>query len=298
MLKWVAKKLRHLWAQCFARALSSAAFHNDVAHWTELQMLPKATLCAPLRAGKQHQAQRVAFTRQRLHRWRDGERGAVWQDIPSYTQARKRSHVTPEMDKAMRQQRCAELCGDGAISQACKTLYSPELLDPSTVLDEMRAKHPAATRPPDLAQLGQVNAGLAPTMDAEAVKGAINTFSQHSGAGPSGLRPSQSLSPAHSDQVLEHLAHVINLITWGQAHHDIAAWVYGASLMALPKKDGSARPIAVGEALLLFPPLRAPPSPPPPSLLPGSGSGAAWFGFLYVFTCFVHLWPGCPGVRR
>jgi hypothetical protein len=35
----------------------------------------------------------------------------------------------------------------------------------------------------------------------------------------------------------------------GQAHQDVAPWLCGAVLMALPKKDGSARPVAVGETL-------------------------------------------------
>ena len=133
-------------------------------------MLPKAVLCSPARAGKQHETQRVAFTRQRLQRWLDGDRATLWQDLPSYKLPRKRDSVCPNTAKAFRQARCDELCGEGALSQACKALYKPGLLDPTVVLEEMRAKHPVTGRLPDLSQLGVANVRLAPAIAADSVK--------------------------------------------------------------------------------------------------------------------------------
>ena len=79
---------------------------------------------------------------------------------------------------------------------------------------------------------------------------ALKSFNKHSGAGPSGLRPfhlRQALVPAHSDQVVDHLSSLVLLMTRGEAHADISPWLCGALLTALPKKDGSFRPIAVGD---------------------------------------------------
>ena len=155
------------------------------------------------------------------------------------------------MEKALRQQRCADLCREGADSKACKALYAPGLLDPNAVRGEMSAKHPSA-QVPDLSRLGANNVGLVPAINADDIRASIASFNRHSGAGPSGLRPlhlKEALGPATADQVLDHLSNVINLLIRGQAHRDIAPWLCGALLMALPKKDGSARPIAVGEVL-------------------------------------------------
>ena len=49
--------------------------------------------------------------------------------------------------------------------------------------------------------------------------------------------------------MLEHLCDLVNLLARGQAPTEVAPWLCGASLMALPKKDGSSRPIAVGEVI-------------------------------------------------
>ena len=57
------------------------------------------------------------------------------------------------------------------------------------------------------------------------------------------------MGPAYSDQVIEHLTAVVCVLVAGQAHADVSPWLCGATLMALPKKDGTARPIAVGETL-------------------------------------------------
>ena len=59
----------------------------------------------------------------------------------------------------------------------------------------------------------------------------------------------QALTPVHADQVAEHLTTTITLLMRGQAHADVSPWLCGALLMALPKKDGGLRPIAVGEVL-------------------------------------------------
>ena len=116
----------------------------------------------------------------------------------------------------------------------------------------MRAKHPEARQHPDLTSLGAASRGLVPAVDADNVAAALKTFNKHSGAGPSGLRPfhlKQALVPAYSDQVLDHLTAMVNLLVRGEAHTDVSPWLCGALLMALPKKDGNYRPIAVGEVL-------------------------------------------------
>ena len=78
--------------------------------------------------------QRVAFTRQRLQRWLDGERATLWQDIPRYKAVRRKQDMTEDYEKSLRHRRCMDLCREGADSNSCKALYKPDLLDPNNVI--------------------------------------------------------------------------------------------------------------------------------------------------------------------
>ena len=88
-------------------------------------MLAKCVLCAPLRAGKQHQSQRIAFTRQRLQRWLNGERATLWQDLPAYKAPQRKECHSDTVRQALRHKRCEEFCREGADAKACKALYCP-----------------------------------------------------------------------------------------------------------------------------------------------------------------------------
>ena len=50
------------------------------------------------------------------------------------------------------------------------------------------------------------------------------------------------------DEVLRQVQELVNLLSRGDAPQEIQCWISGGSLVALPKKDGGLRPIAVGEA--------------------------------------------------
>jgi hypothetical protein len=58
-----------------------------------------------------------------------------------------------------------------------------------------------------------------------------------------------ALSGPHSDEVLEQMTALVNLLAKGEAPASIAADLAGANLIALAKPDGGVRPIAVGETL-------------------------------------------------
>ena len=246
----IPKQLRALWAQCLARSAASAAHSNGDASWSELSMLAKCTLCAPTRGGKKHKNQRIAFTRSRLQRWLAGERSSLWNDIPTYhNNARQRAPTS----KQSQHHRCIELCREGAQAKSCNALVSdPPLQQTPDVTQQLRSKHPLAARPVDLSALGPPSRGLVPDIDRDDVDKAIRSFHPHSGGGPSALRPihlKEALQSPHTDEVLEHITAVTVLLAQGRAPQRLAEFLAGASLVALPKKDGSIRPVAVGEVL-------------------------------------------------
>jgi len=227
------------------RAFSTAASLNTVAAWTELLMLSKTVLCAPPRTGKRHRKQAAAFTLDRLSRWQSGERRALWDDAPESAHT-SRSENNPEANR----RRAEALTREGYDRKACAALVSDGLLEasPETLL-ELKKLHPQSAPTP------ASSAGLlpaAPTFCTNLVAKTVNTFPEDSAPGPSGARAQHlkdALTPADKGPVLEALTPLTQLLANGCAPREVAPFLAGAGLVALPKAKGGVRPIAVGELL-------------------------------------------------
>jgi len=91
---------------------------------------------------------------------------------------------------------------------------------------------------------------MAPAFEGDVVDRTVRSFHRLSGAGPSGFKPihlRQAFVTEHRDELLHHTTALVQLLAQGRAPRSIAPVLAGASLSALPKKDGNVRPIAVGE---------------------------------------------------
>eukprot|EP00663_Eupelagonemidae_sp_cell21sb_P000220 gene220-2251_t len=250
--KYVPRAARAIWTECITTTLAGAVWHNTEAAWTELAMLPKAVLCAAPRAGKAHRQQAGTFTRLRCERWLAGERRTLWDDIPP--RARGVAHPQTDRDAAsdhrQRHARATELARDGLDSKACSALISSGLLNNTPeVLNALRSKHPTAL-PPDLSTLGKAPTAAVPEIDIETVRQAVLRFPRGSAPGPSGLRPQHlqdALKSTGGDKMLEQLSALTALLSRGEAPRSVAPLLAGATLFAIAKKDGGARPIAAGE---------------------------------------------------
>ena len=249
-IKNIPKVLRRLFAQCLTKALAKAVWTNDVTSWTELQMLPKSTLCRPACGGKSHKSQRVSWTRSRLQRWLAGERTQLWSDMPQYKYPKAKNY-SAEAIKMQRQEKCVNLTSEGAYGKACKTLVSqPPLGQTADVRTKLAEKHPNAERPIDLREFGNANSSLVPLVEVDTIEKGIQSFHRLSGGGPSGLKPihlKNCLSTVHRDEVLERCCSLVNLLAKGEAPAFLAPFLAGANLTALPKKEDDVRPVAVGE---------------------------------------------------
>ncbi|GAV04657.1 hypothetical protein RvY_14911 [Ramazzottius varieornatus] len=121
-------------------------------------------------------------------------------------------------------------------------------------LEAIRAKHPLE---PDSVVFPSKESLVPPVgpVTSEEVINAVISFPNGSAGGPDGLRPQhlkdmlKGVRDPASTELAESLALLITLMLEGKVPDDICPVLYGASLTALPKKDGGIRPIAVGNTL-------------------------------------------------
>ena len=250
MKKGIPKGARKLWATCLLAALANVASYNDVRAWTDLLSLPTLVLCAEARGGRKHQRRIEANTKQKCQRWIEGERDSLWRQA---CKVKLNSGLTTADDsKARKHGRASELLQDNLMHKACSALsHEPPVHVNDLILEELRSKHPLP-RDEDLSQmpfLRPVSPNAATTISTDDVFNAIASFSRSTGAGPFGLRPlylKDSLVPGLQDEVLRHVAMVLNIMAQGRAPRELQHLICGASLTALPKPDGTHRPIACG----------------------------------------------------
>ena len=243
-LRHVPHAARASWAQCLARAVSSAASLNTVAAWQQLLMLPKPVLGTPSRGGRRHRTQAAQATKRRCQRWLDGERGELWSStVPA---------ALPRLVSLLLRLVCCLLAAKGELSRACAALVEPTPLPPSAeTFTQLQDKHPRAALP-DPALLGPPRPAAVPEFEAQAAARAVRGFKRASAPGPTGLRPDhlrEALQTAHADEVAAHLALLSHTLARDEAPSPVAPFLAGASLHALPKTAGGVRPIAVGEVL-------------------------------------------------
>ena len=136
-------------------------------------MLPKCTLCRPIRGGKSHKSQRFNWTRGRLLRWLAGERVQLWLDLPQYKKPKPKQYSVEALKKK-HQERCIDLTGEEGLSQVCRSLISPPPLGQTaevTVL--LRDRHPSCIQPIDLSVLGDASNALVPLVNVNLVEQCI-----------------------------------------------------------------------------------------------------------------------------
>ena len=128
-------------------------------------MLGKCTLCRPVRGGKSHSSQRLAWTRGRLQRWLAGERSGLWQDLPQYRRPQNKE-LSGEVAKRQQQERCIALTSEGGYSNACKALINePPLSQSAEAFAKLKEKHPSRDQPIDLSTFGNASSTLVPQVN-------------------------------------------------------------------------------------------------------------------------------------
>ena len=141
------------------------------------------------------------------------------------------------------------------LSKAASALISdPPVAVSPAVIDEMKSKHPEA-RDIDVARklaLRAVDGGAACQTEKESLCKAVRSFPKGSAGGTNGLRPQHlqdALASLFQHDLVNELAALCNSLLRGDIPSEVKPWFFGGKLAALPKTDGTLRPIAVGDTL-------------------------------------------------
>ncbi|XP_063368267.1 uncharacterized protein LOC134656640 [Cydia amplana] len=145
---------------------------------------------------------------------------------------------------------------DGDLKGASRLLFSSESLSPDNpdTLQALQTKHPPAPSTPyslDPPTASQVCLQI----NSKETLEAIISFKTGSAAGLDGISPQHLkdlISHSSGDagiQLLNSITKLINKMYTGNINPDIVPILFGANLIALNKKDGGVRPIAVGTTL-------------------------------------------------
>jgi len=139
---------------------------------------------------------------------------------------------------------------DGNIRAALRILCSDDKPAEATqeTLTKLEAKHPPA--PSDRQPAPDPNQFTALQVTAEQVMKAVRSFPAGSSGGPDGIRPQHLLDlltcREGGQELLGVITQFVNSLLDGKCHPDVIPILFGGNLIALEKKTGGVRPIAIG----------------------------------------------------
>ena len=212
------------------------------ANWLALLNWGGSILSVPKRGGKRHNVTNVIKKR-----------------ISSFD-ASPQCDYTPDLTRqnnksssALLAQAISAKLEDGNLKAAIRLLCSDDSpADPSPdTLQKLQEKHPPASD--GIADLPAPQRDTALTVSEEDVRRAVFSFPAGSSGGPDGMRPQHlkdllSCRDSGSD-LLPALTSFTNTVMTGACPTDIIPIFFGGRLLALNKKSGGIRPIAVGLTL-------------------------------------------------
>ena len=196
--------------------------------------------------------------RRRIRRWQSGDIVALWGEAvasvsaKSHRGSRGRREMKPEALQASNVRRAKLATQAGQYRKGIQVLTSEGLSPASeSSLEEMLTKHHQSPPPP------RPSTTPSPPISVplRCVSRALRSFPSNSAPGPSLLRANHLREATRCPTAscgtcaLRAIAATVNLLAAGGAPPEIASYLCGATLLAVKKKNGGLRPIAVGEVL-------------------------------------------------
>jgi len=142
---------------------------------------------------------------------------------------------------------------DGNVRAAIRILMSEDspAVPSAESLQALRQKHPPASS--SLSNLLSVQSVQCMSVHEDEVRRAVPSFPPGSAGRPDGLRPQHIrdmlMCQEAGTEFLSTLIDLVNLVVAGHCPMDVAAVFFGGCLLALSKKTGGIRPIAIGFTL-------------------------------------------------
>jgi len=222
---------------------------HSAAKWSDLLAFGGIVLAKPRRGGKKHNITKTILSR--IADWRSKGPKHSTNDGLDSTASRKPKATKYDPTKYLASAVASKL-EEGNFKAAIRLICSEDkpALDTPETLAALRLKHPPA--PVDRRTPCDPNSSerfIALQVSKEEVAKAISSFPAGSAGGPDGITP-QHLKDVVAfgvdDNIGQHLTDLVNLLLKGGLPEEVNDIIYGANLLALSKKDGGIRPIAVG----------------------------------------------------
>ena len=244
VIKRIPKASRIATADALRGLADQCVQNNDEASWLRLLGFPTAGLLGPRRGGR-HAPSKSTVIKQQVQAYINSLSAPPAECKSSYPTNR-------DVAKAI----SAKL-SDGDIRGAVRIASSDNsLLGPSAeTIAKLREKHPRAPADASFPDAPSVESHSGIVLEPPALMTALNTFPNGSSGGCDGLRPQHlkdlvsCSNGAAGANLLKSLCQLGGLMLNGRVPAAVTPLLYGASLCALGKKDGSVRPIAVGNTL-------------------------------------------------
>lgn len=220
---------------------------DDVTSWTNLFSFGFNILRKPSRSGKRHNLTNII--KKRID---DCSQGSVsnQDDLDHNDTSRKRR---PDAAASLSAAVTAKI-EDGNIKAALRIICSEDKPAPDNIetLSALMDKHPVSTSGGHVSSLVSSQA-ISFQASEEDVLGAIRSFPAGSSGGPDGIRPQHIADLVKCKEngrtLLSALTKFVNCLLEGKCPSAVKPILFGGNLIALSKKSGGIRPIAVGYTL-------------------------------------------------
>jgi len=249
MIKRIPKAARPACAALLVDVLEAVVIEpNNTLNWFNLLAFGHTVLSKPKRGGNKRSL--VKIIQDRVAAWqsgnvKDSQEAAIRRPTPSTRKA------TVDAEQYLAKAVSMKL-EEGNIKGAVRLVCSEDKPSPCTAetLAALTQKHPPAAT--------DRREACSPTSDPrfealqvvdDVVSQAIRSFPTGSSGGPDGVTPQHLkdlLSAGANGELLSVLTKFVNILLNGEFSKDICEVIFGGNLLALTKKDGGIRPIAIG----------------------------------------------------
>lgn len=235
VMRRIPKGARSYAADKLSQIIDRCVSQNTVDCWKDLFIFSYIALQVPLDSKKKYKKSLVSTIKDNLRDFR----------ITSFPIREKHNSPMSRLIEAK--------VSDGDIRGAVRILSSDMGLASHSLstFEALLEKHPAPSRPLSFPE-PPVSTSPSLSVSLEMVNNAINRFPKGSSSGIDGLRPqhiSDLTSTSAGDsgrRLLLSITSLCNFILAGKVIDTICPLLYGATLIALEKKGGGIRPIAIG----------------------------------------------------